>query len=73
MRPVKLSSKKKMRNTLFIAFLLISGLITRIGYIQFVQGGELTSMAYQQQTLDRKINPKRGTIYDTTREKCTSC
>ena len=23
-------------------------------------------MAYQQQTLDRKINPKRGVIYDTT-------
>ena len=23
-------------------------------------------MAYTQQTLDRKINPKRGTIYDST-------
>ena len=23
-------------------------------------------MAYKQQTLDRKINPKRGTIYDST-------
>ena len=26
-------------------------------------------MAYLQQTLDRKINPKRGTIYDATGEK----
>ena len=41
-------------------------LIGRIGFIQFVQGGELSSLAYEQQTLDRKINPKRGTIYDAT-------
>ena len=66
MIPIKLSSKKKMRNTLFITFLVIVCLIGRIGYIQFIQGGELSSMAYQQQTLDRSINPKRGTIFDST-------
>ena len=65
----KLSSKKKMRNTLFICFLIIFCLIGRLGFIQFFQGGELTSLAYQQQTLDRKINPKRGTIYDAAGEK----
>ena len=63
---MKLSNKKKMRNTLFIAFLIIICLMGRIGYIQFIQGGELSTLAYQQQTLDRSINPKRGTIYDTT-------
>ena len=63
---VKLSNKRKMRNTLFIAFLVIICLIGRIGYIQFIQGGELSSLAYEQQTLDRKINPKRGTIYDAS-------
>ena len=63
---IKLSSKKKLRNILFIAFLIIVGLIIRIGCIQFLQGEELSSMAYQQQTLDRKINPKRGVIYDAT-------
>lgn len=31
-----------------------------------MQGSELQSMAYSQQTLNRKINPKRGTIYDST-------
>lgn len=67
MRTIKLSSKKKMRNTLFITFLIIVCLIGRIGYIQFIQGSELSSMAYQQQTLDRSINPKRGTILDATR------
>lgn len=65
----KLSSKKKMRNTLFVCFLVIVCLITRIGFIQFIQGNELSSLAYEQQTLDRKINPKRGTIFDSTGKK----
>ena len=60
----KLSSKKKMRNTLFITFLILVCLIGRLGYIQLVQGKELSKLAYEQQTLDRSINPKRGTIYD---------
>ena len=63
---MKLSSKKKIRNVLFIFFLIILILIGRIGFIQFVQGKELSSLAYEQQTLDRKINPKRGTLYDAT-------
>ena len=66
MNEIKLTSKKKMRNTLFVSFLIIICLIVRIGYIQLVQGKELSELAYQQQTLDRKINPKRGTIYDAT-------
>ena len=66
MNEIKLTSKKKMRNILFISFLIIICLITRIGYIQLIQGKELSELAYEQQTLDRKINPKRGTIYDAT-------
>jgi stage V sporulation protein D (sporulation-specific penicillin-binding protein) len=62
----KLSSKRKMKHTLFICFLIILCLIGRLGFIQLIQGEELSSLAYQQQTLDRKINPKRGTIYDST-------
>ena len=69
MYEIKLSNKRKMRNTLFITFLIILCLIGRIGFIQFVQGGELTTLAYEQQTLDRKVNPKRGTIYDATGKK----
>ena len=63
---IKLSSKRKMKNTLFICFLIILCLIGRLGFIQLIQGEELSSLAYEQQTLDRKINPKRGTIYDST-------
>ena len=66
MAVTKLSSKRKMRNTLFICFIIVICLIGRIGFIQFVQGGELSELAYQQQTLDRAINPKRGTIYDSS-------
>ena len=31
-----------------------------------MDGSRLKELAYMQQTLDRSINPKRGTIYDTT-------
>ena len=59
-----LSTKKRMRNMLFIAFLIITLLIGRLGYIQLIDGKNLSTLAYEQQTLDRYINPKRGTIYD---------
>ena len=62
----KISNKKKMKNGLFIAFLIIVCLLIKIFYIQFIQGKELSYLAYQQQTLDRSVNPKRGTIYDAT-------
>lgn len=61
-----ISRKKRIRNTLFVSFTILSLLLTKIGYIQFIQGSELSAMAYKQQSLDRKINPKRGTIYDAT-------
>lgn len=61
-----LSKKKRMKREMIIAILLLALLVVRIGFIQFIQGEELQSMAYMQQTLDRNINPKRGTIYDAT-------
>ena len=61
-----LSKKKRMKREMIIAILLLALLVVRIGFIQFIQGEELKSMAYMQQTLDRNINPKRGTIYDAT-------
>ena len=55
-----------MRNMLFICFTIFVCLIARLGFIQCVQGEELKTLAYEQQTLDRSINPKRGTIYDSS-------
>ncbi len=54
---------------LFIIFLILICLTTRIGFIQFVQGANLKEMAMAQQSLDRKITAKRGTIYDITSKK----
>ena len=53
-----------MRNMLVIIATIYFLLMIRIGYIQFIKGDELQAMAYVQQTLDRFINPNRGTIYD---------
>ncbi len=59
-----ISRKRRMKNMLICAIIILFALIFRVGWIQFVSGGELQTLAYEQQTLDRKINPKRGTIYD---------
>ena len=58
--------KKRMKIELFIVFAVFLGLIIRIAWLQMYRGEELKTMAYVQQNLDRNINPKRGTIYDTT-------
>ena len=60
-----ISLKRRMLLFMGIASLILFLLIIRVGYLQFVRGGELQTLAYEQQTLDRKINPKRGTIYDS--------
>ena len=65
---LKLSNKKKIRNFLFGTFIILSLLIARIGYIQLIQGKKLQAKAYDQQSLNRKINPKRGTIYDSSKK-----
>ena len=65
---LNLSNKKKIRNFLFIIFIILILLIGRIGYIQLIQGKELQKLAYDQQSLNRKINPKRGTIYDSSKK-----
>ena len=66
MEPINLKNKKKMMKTLFISFVIIILLIGRIGYLQFIKGEELQTLAYEQQVQKRTINPKRGVIYDAT-------
>ena len=56
--------KRRLKNMLFVILIIQIALITRIGFIQIVQGSELQAMAYSQQTLNRAINPKRGRILD---------
>lgn len=60
------STKKLMKFTMILTIMIFIGLAIRIGYIQFIDGDMLTRKAYDQQTSDRNVNPKRGTIYDNT-------
>lgn len=57
-----------MRNRIlvfaFVFLILILVICARIFYIQIVRGSEFKSMALDQQTREKEITPKRGTIYD---------
>ena len=64
--PISLSNKKKMRNGLFMVLVIFTLLTTRLCYIQFVWGTELSEKAGTQQSQSRTISAKRGTIYDST-------
>ena len=56
----------KLRILLIVTILIFVLLIGRIGFLQFVQGNYLKELAYQQQTINQIISPKRGNIYDAT-------
>lgn len=70
MQTINLKNKKKMRNALFITFIILTLLLSRIFYIEFIQGKDLQVLAYEQQVQKRAVNPKRGTIFDSS-EKYT--
>lgn len=59
---IKLS---RYRTTMAVIFIIFALLIIRILWIQFVSGSSLKENAYRQQTLNRIISPKRGSIYDS--------
>ena len=52
--------------SIFFCFVL---LISRLAYLQFINGSYLKEKAYNQQSINRIISPKRGTIYDSTGKK----
>lgn len=53
----------KFEIAILIVFVLLIG---RLAWIQFVNGSEYKEYAYEQQTMNQIISPKRGTIYDST-------
>lgn len=65
MAKTKISSKKRMFTVLTFMMVLFIALIGRMFYWQVVKADELQQKAYAQQTKNRIISPKRGTIYDT--------
>ena len=50
---------------LFVIVIFMILLIIRVGYLQFVDGNRLQTLATSQQTLTETISAKRGTIYDS--------
>ncbi len=65
----ELTRKRRIKNVCILSIFIMFGLSLRIYWIQFVMDSKLRELALQQQTLDRNINSKRGTIYDSTGKK----
>lgn len=63
-----IGAKKRLLVFLFCAIFGYLLLIGRVTYIEFFQGEELQEKAYEQQTRDRLITPKRGSILDRNGE-----
>ncbi|MBQ8808391.1 MAG: peptidoglycan glycosyltransferase, partial [Clostridia bacterium] len=59
-----MSVKKRIKviTALFLVGVMV--IVTRLGWIQFVRGGQYKRMAAEQQTRDSVITAKRGTIFD---------
>ncbi len=61
---IKVSARNRILAFAFIFIGLTIVLFARIFYWQVIKGEELKSGALAQQTLEKEITPKRGTIYD---------
>ena len=57
---------KNLKRIFIVVIIIFILLISRIGFIQFVDGANLKELAYSQQTINQIISPKRGNIYDST-------
>ena len=57
---------KKLKIIFVVIILIFTLLVGRIGFLQFVQGNYLKNLAYNQQSINQIISPKRGSIYDST-------
>jgi len=56
--------KKRLLAVLITFTLLTVFLVGRVAWIQIANGQEYQQLAFEQQTNNRTISPKRGTIYD---------
>lgn len=55
---------KRLKSLSFFGLIILSLLIFRLFWLQFVNGANLKEKAYRQQTSSTIISPKRGSIYD---------
>lgn len=66
---MSLKNQKRIITILVICVVLAVILFVRLIYIQVIKSGHYTQMAYEQQTRERTVEAKRGTIYDATATK----
>ena len=63
-----ISAKKRLLVFLFCSMFGYLLLVGRVAFIEFFRAEKLQEMAYEQQTRDRLITPKRGSILDRNGE-----
>lgn len=66
---VAVTNKRRIAVILIISLLVVIALVLRLVYIQVIKSNHYTEKAYEQQTREREVLAKRGTIYDATGEK----
>ena len=66
---MSLKNQKRIFVILIICGIGAVVLFSRLIYIQVIKSGHYTQMAYDQQTRQRSVAAKRGTIYDATGTK----
>ena len=64
MKEASVQVRKRMWYFAGFVFVVCIALLLRTGWLQFVQGDSLQAKATEQQTSDKIVSPKRGTIYD---------
>lgn len=60
---------KQLKKIFIVVIVIFVLLLGRLAYLQFINGNHLKELAYQQQTMNQIISPKRGSIYDSTGTK----
>lgn len=66
---MSLKNQKRIVIILLCAVAVSLILFLRLIYIQIIKSSHYTQMAYDQQTRERSVSAKRGTIYDATGQK----
>ena len=55
---------KKLKLIFIVVILIFVLLLGRLGFLQFIESTYLKELAYNQQSINQIISPKRGDIYD---------
>ena len=56
---------KKLKLIFIVVILIFVLLLGRLGFLQFIESTYLKELAYNQQSINQIISPKRGDIYDS--------